>query len=177
MSKLSIRETVQHINTHDFVLHCNMPLGYVPGLPILKIIHDELCLQVPFLKYKVTGQPDQTLVYPIRYTVTMTWPEKKMIGFSNLSYDPAFAQVDFSKAIGFFRHDAVKHMKKAEYRAMRDELLDQYDKVAAALLEGAEYTQEDEAHMRRLIKIIMEPSLYPLYQALDQDFYGKYLAE
>lgn len=176
MSKHSIRETVQHINTNDFILHCNMPLGYVPGLPILKVLGDELCLQVPFLKYKVTGVPDQTLVYPVRYTATMTWPEKKMIAFSNLAYDPAFEQVDFTRAIGLFRHEAVKHMKKDEYRALRDELLDQYDKVAAALLEGAEYTEADEAHMRELMQIILEPSLYPIYRALDQDFYDKYLA-
>lgn len=175
--KMSIREIVQHINTNDFVLHCNMPLGYVPGLPILKILNDELCLEVPFLKYKLTGQPDQTLVYPLRYTVTMTLPEKKMVAFSNLAYDSRFAQVDFDQPIGTFRHEAVKHLKKDEYRKVREELLDQYDKVARALLEGAPYTAEDEAHMRRLMQMMLEPSLLPLYQALDADFFEKYLAK
>lgn len=42
-----------------------IPMGYVPGMPIIAILNDQLVAKVPFLRYKATGEIDRTLVFPI----------------------------------------------------------------------------------------------------------------
>ena len=169
-----IAAVLQSLKTNPFVLHAEMPMHYVPGLPMLQILNDQLCLCVPFLQYRPTGQVDRTLVYPIRYTVTLSVPEFKPRAFMDLSVDPRFANVDFNKPVGTFRHDAIKHLNKQEYDALRSELLQQYDKVIQALLLGTGYEEQDEETMCRLMQQIAEPGLYPIYRVLDADFYNKY---
>ena len=68
--KLSMKEFLKQLRSNEFILKCQMPLGYVAGYPILQDVNGELCIIVPFLKYKITGKPDKTAVYPIKYTVT-----------------------------------------------------------------------------------------------------------
>lgn len=172
----NIASVLQSLKTDPFVLHAEMPMSYVTGLPILQILNDQLCLCVPFLQYRPTGQVDRTLVYPIRYTVTISVPEFKPLAFMDLAIDPRFGNVDFNKPVGTFRHDAIKHLNKKEYDAQRKALLQQYDKVIRALLLGEAYDEKDEETMCRLMQMLAEPGLYPIYRALDEDFYNKYLA-
>lgn len=173
--KFSVKEMLQELKVSPFLLYCEMPMGYVEGLPILQVRNDSLCMVIPFLRYQITGKVDQTLVYPIRYTVTVELPEGKLTAFQDLRVIPQFAKVDFSKPVGLFRHDAIRHMNKKEYAAKRDELFGMYDKIVDALIHGAAYTEEDDAAMRKLMKIMVEPSLLPIYKVLDEDFYHKYL--
>lgn len=173
-NQVNVKDILQGMKSNPFVLNCNMPMGYAPGLPILHIRNEELCLTVPFLKYRVTGQVDQTLVYPIRYTVTMVLPEKRVVEFHDLSLQTRFRKVDFSKAVGLFRHEAIKNLNKQEYQNARNALLRQYDKVIDALLYDGEYSADDEYRMRQLLQLLTEPSLLPIYKALDGDFYNKY---
>lgn len=174
-NQINVKDILRGTKSDSFILNCNMPMGYSAGLPILHIRNEELCLTIPFLKYRVTGQVDKTLVYPIRYTTTMLLPEKTFIEFRNLAYQPRFQKVDFSKPVGLFRHEAVKHLTKQEYQSARDELLGLYDKVIRALLYGEEYGAQEEQRMKQLLQMLVEPSLLPIYKALDGDFYNKYL--
>lgn len=173
--KISVKRLVREIKTSPFLLYCELPMGYVEGLPILQIRNGQLCLTIPFLKYQVTGKVDQTLVYPIRYAVTVLLPEGKVLSFQDLSVMPQFAKVDFNKPVGLFRHEAIKQWGKKEYTAKREELLGMYDKVANALLYGDAYTEEDEQAMRAALQTMVEPSQLPIYKVLDGDFYEKYL--
>lgn len=175
MKKISVKELIKEVKTGPFLLYCEMPMGYAEGLPVLQIRNGQLCLAIPFLRYQMTGQTDKTLVYPIRFVVTVLLPEGKVVGYQDLKVAPQFEKVDFTKPVGLFRHEAVKHMTKTEYTRKRKELLGMYDKVINALLYGEAYTQEDEAAMRQLLQIMVEPSQLPIYKALDEDFYTKYL--
>ena len=175
-NKISVKDILRKMKNDDFVLNCLMPMSYTYGLPILQIRNERLCLAIPYLRYKVTGEADKTLVYPIRYEVTVALPEKKPVEFIDLQYDNRFAKIDFSAPIGLFRHEAIKHLNKKEYEAAREELFACYDKVIDALLNGSEYTDEDEMRMCELMKMLVEPCLLPIYKALDEDFYNKYLA-
>lgn len=177
MKKVNIKDVLNKIKTGDFLMACRIPLGYLPGLPILKIKNGRLCLVIPYLKYKITGVVDKTLVYPIRYIITVTLPDIKVIGYSDLKYENTFEKLDFSKPIGLFRHDKVKNLDKKQFQAKKAELMSEYDKVINALIFDDEYYQEDEEKMRQLLQLILEPSLMPIYKALDMDFYRKYLAE
>ena len=173
--KISIKTLLREVKTSPFLLYCELPMGYVEGLPVLQIRNGQLCLLIPFLKYQITGKADQTLVYPIRYTVTVLLPEGKVVGFQDLGIQPQFCNVDFNKPVGLFRHEAIKQWGKKEYNAKREELLGMYDKVANALLYGEAYTEEDEQEMRTLLQTMLEPSQMPIYKVLDEDFYEKYL--
>lgn len=175
-NKFEIAKITEDLRKSDFILNCRLPMGYTCGYPTLKIENDTLCLVVPFLRYKVTGQVDKTLVFPIRYIVTLTLPELSIAGFEDLSLNPSFAKVNFNKPIGFFRHESVKQYSKKEYFEKKQELFDLYDKMAGAILYGSEYTAEDDSLFYQLLNILLEPSLRPIYKAIDFDFYNKYLS-
>lgn len=173
--EVCVAKIIKKMKTGDFVMNCKMPLGYVYGYPILQVRNGSLCLKVPFLKYKVTGKTDKTLVYPIRYAVTMELPEENYVEFVDFAYDDRFADVDFEKAVGLFRHESIKNLTKKEYEAKRSELFGLYDKLAASLLYGEEFTAEDNDKMKSMLQMLVEPSLLPIYKVIDKNFYEKYL--
>lgn len=173
--KINVAEIIKEVKSSDFVLNCKIPMGYSTGLPVLSIVNDTLCMKIPFLKYKVTGIVDKTLVFPIRYTVTVSLPNKRVLGFEDLSINPLFGRVDFEKPIGFFRHDSIKQYNKAEYKQKRAELIEEYNKIVSAILYGSDYTEDDEQRFVELFNIILEPSLKEIYKALDADFSNRYI--
>ena len=175
MSEINIKRIIDDIRSGDFVINCNMPMGYSAGYPTLKIQNNQLCLLIPFLRYKITGEPDKTLVFPIRFVVTVALPNLRIVGFDDLSVHPAFKKVNFNRPIGLFRHESVKRFSKKEYFAKKDELFSLYDKMASAILYGDTFTSNDDEAFIRLINIMLEPSLRPIYKAIDPEFYNNYL--
>lgn len=172
---ISVKEILKELGTSGFIMNCRMPMGYAAGFPILQIKNQSLCLLVPYFKVRTTGEVDKTQVFPIRYTVTLELPKGAVVKYEDLSFHPAFGKIDFSKPVGYFRHDSIKQYNKRQYAEKKEELLSFYDKVINALLFGTEYTKADEEELRRLLQIMLEPSLLPQYRALDKDFYHKYL--
>lgn len=172
---ISTEKVIKETKTSPFLLGCGMEMGYGPGLPILQIRNGRLCLLIPYLKYRVTGKVDRTLVYPIRYTVCVSLPEGSPVGFENLDFSPRFQRTDLTKPVGIFRHAGIRHLGKREYRQKQDQLYELYDKTANMLLYGTSYTGEDEAAMGELLRLLITPELLPIYRALDPDFYAKYL--
>ena len=176
MKNVSIENIIRELKTSEFTLNCRMPMGYSSGFPILQIKNDSLCLTIPYLKYKVTGVVDKTLVFPIKYTISVELPENNVVGFADLSFNRAFEKVDFNRPIGFFRHESIKNLDKNEYKEKRAELMGLYSKLADSLLYGTAFTKEDDDKMRALLKLLVEPSQYPIYKTLDKDFYNRFLA-
>ena len=171
----STESLIKALKTDAFLLHSHMPMGYVPGLPILCILNGNLCMRVPFLKYKVTGEIDQTFVYPVKYVATILIPEGVTASFEDLSLNPAFAYVAFNDPVGTFRHEAVKTLTKPAYESLRSSLYREYDKIIDCLIRGKEYPASDEAVFKKLLNMILEPSLRPFYQVIDPLFSQKYL--
>lgn len=157
------------------VVQSLLPLGYVPNLPVVTSENDTLCLRVPFMRYKVTGKVDRTLVFPVRYVFTITVPDAVVVGFEDLAFNKAFVNVDFNKAVGIFRHEAVKNLKKAEYSALRSQLFAEYDKMIDFLANNTEYTESDKQAFIVLLNQVLEPSLKPFYHAIDNNFATKFL--
>ena len=152
-----------------------IPMGYVPGMPMLAVKNEYLMVIVPFLKYKTTGTVDRTLVFPVKYVMEFALPESTLTAFRDLAYEEQFAKVDFNKGIGFFRHEEIKNFSKEEYQNLREETLAQLDKLCAFLIENTSYTQQDDHKLSDLLGKIVEPSLMPFYKVLDNDFFNKYL--
>lgn len=176
MKNIDIAQIVNTVKTGDFYKNCCLPMGYVDGYPVLSIRNSKLCLVIPFLKYKITGEIDKTLVYPTKYLITVSVEDEKIIGFEDLEFAAAYRKIDFEKPIGFFRHEAVKKYNKNEFREKRAELYDMYSKVAMAIIYNAPYTDNDDMEFRELLNTLLEPSLKPIYAAIDKDFSDKYLA-
>ena len=170
----STAEFIKQLKSSDFA-HSRIPMGYVPGLPILSISNGNLCMHIPFLRYKVTGKIDNTLVYPIKYVVSACIPEGTIVKYEDLAYNPAFNKVDFGNAIGTFRHVAVKHLDKDGFKALKRSLYEKYDKIIAFLTSGEPYSASDEGTFKSLLNQLLEPSLHPFYFALDNTFANKYL--
>lgn len=152
-----------------------IPMGYVPAIPVLKVSNDILCAEYPFLRYKVTGKPDDTLVYPIRYTLTYELPECRTAGFRDLAIDARFANVDFNKPCSKFRQAAIRDLDKDGYEVLKKETLAGLDSVVDALVGDASYSREDEEKLVENLSKIIDPALYPYYRTLSPDFYNKYL--
>jgi len=176
-SNFSTEALIKQLKTNAFIQNSSMPMGYVPGLPILCILNGNLCMKIPFLKYKVTGELDKTYVYPIKYVATIIVPEGQVVSFEDMSLKEAFAKVTFTDPIGTFRHEAVKGMNKEAYENLRSSLYKEYDKIVASLTNQEVYTFDDEQRFKRLLNTILEPSLRPFYKVIDPCFTNKYISE
>lgn len=171
----STEAIIKSLKTNKSIQYGNIELGYVPGLPILTIQNGNLCMKVPYIKYKITGETDKTLVYPVRYVYTVSLPEGNIVGFEDLMFNKTFARVDFGTPVGLFRHDAIKSLNKKAYAKLRSVLYSEYDRIIRHLANGDAYTVDDEKHFKALFNIILEPSLIPFYSALDPDFANRYI--
>lgn len=176
-NSFSTETLLKSIKSNAFILNSNMPMGYVPGLPILCVLNGNLCMKVPFLKYKVTGEIDKTFVYPVKYVATVIVPEGQIVSFEDLSLRSEFSQVNFADPIGTFRHEAIKDLDKPAYNSLRSSLFVEYDKIITGLAEGKEYTTSDEMNFKRLFNRILEPSLRPFYKVIEPNFANKYISE
>lgn len=173
----TVEQIRKNLETNEFFLNCRIPMGYRTVFPILQIKNGSLCITFPYLKYQTTGEVDRTLVFPIKYAVSLELPTEKIIGFEDFEYNENFQKVDFDKPIGYFRHEAVKKYNETEYDRLYHELMAEYDKVIHVLLEGGEYDFSDEKRMAELLQLLVEPFLLPIYQAVDTNFYNKYLVK
>lgn len=173
MNKINISKFLKEAKTSTFQSGCRMPMGYTAGLPIISAKCGKVCLKVPFLRYKVTGVVDKTLVFPIKYVLSYSMPNMFPIGFADLDFNVIFRKVDFTKPIGYFRHDAIKTLSKSEYESKRKELMAMYDELANALINNEAFKKE--AEFKALLNMLIEPSLKPIYKVLDKEFYNKYL--
>lgn len=176
-NSFSTEALLKKLKTHPFILNSSMPMGYVPGLPVLCILNGNLCMKVPFLKYKITGEVDKTFVYPTRYLATVTIPEEQIVAFEDLALQEAFAKVTFSDPVGTFRHEAIKHLDKTAYHHLRSALFEEYDKIVNSLTLGQPYSSKDEINFKHLFNTLLEPSLRPFYKAIDSSFANKYITE
>lgn len=174
---IDIEKTIEKIRKSEFVHSAGMPMGYTCGYPLLAIKNNTLCLIIPFIKYKVTGVPDKTMVYPIRFTVTVSLPDESILGYQDLSIAPAFRNVDFNKPIGYFRHKSIMNLNKEEYFSEKKRLLGMYSAMASAVIGDGSFNDEDDREFCRLLNIMIEPSERKIYQVLDHDFYNKYLKD
>lgn len=153
----------------------HIPMGYVPGLPMLSVRGGELCLTIPWLRYRVTDRVDATLVFPVRYVTVCTLPERVLVEFRDLKYDPHFAGLEFGRACGTFRHEGIKDLDRDAYASFRRDTLSLLDGLAGSLIYDARWTASDDSRLRANLSRLLEPSLRGIYRRLDPDFYNKYL--
>lgn len=174
---MTVEQIKENLETGGFFINCKIPMGYRTVFPILQIKNGSLCITFPYLKYQTTGEVDKTLVFPIKYAVSLELPTGKIIGFEDFEYNEKFEKIDFDKPVGHFRHEMIRKYDRIEYDRLYHELMAGYDKVIHVLLKGGEYGFSDEKRMSELLQLLVEPFLMPIYQAIDENFYNKYLVK
>lgn len=157
-------------------LQAVIPMGYNPGIPMLSVKQDNLCLIIPFLRYKIiiNGEKKQTLVFPIRYVVEYLIPERQLVRIEDLAFSKYAEKVDFDKACGLFKHEAIANFTQQEYKMLRTDTLKSYDKAVDVLLNGKSYLISDLNLMASQLQTIVEPSLWAFYKSIEPQFFNKY---
>lgn len=173
-NEFSMKKLIASVKTSDLLISCAMPMGYSEGFPMLRQCNGEVFVMIPFLKYQVTGKVDQTLVYPIRFVITVRARDSKIVGFQDLICDRRFGKVDFEQPVGLFRHEAIRRWDKQTYRENRQMLYRLYDAVCQAMADGS-VPRELTEQLSQLLKQMVEPSQLPIYRALDGAFFNNYL--
>mgnify|MGYP004458928239 FL=1 len=174
MKAKTITETI--MRERDKLILSMLPLGYVQTIPVFSIKENgDLCLKVPFLKYRVTGIVDKTEVYPVKYLVTRLFPERTLLSCEDLAKNVAFSQVDFSHPIGYFRHEAAQKLDAQAYNKAQQELYTLYDALGDSLIKGIYSPVEKEKRLKELLKVLVAPYLHRFYKAIDKNFYEKYI--
>lgn len=176
VNDISVKKLIRLVRDSQFLVDCEMPMGYAEGFPILRQRNGELLLMIPFLRFQVTGKVDRTLVYPIRFVITVRARDGKIVGYQDLTADGRFGKVDFDQPIGLFRHEAIRSWDKQTYRDNKQLLYRLYDRVCTAMAQGRPVTREEQEPLRSLLRQMVEPCQLPIYRALDGTFYDTYLA-
>ncbi|MBQ4630383.1 MAG: hypothetical protein IJB70_05315 [Clostridia bacterium] len=174
--KINIAEILKELKTSAFMRSCYIPMGYSAGFPIVHKLNSNVCITIPYLKYKITGEVDKTLVYPVKYAVTISLPKKNVVKYEDLSIHPSFKRVEFDKPVGFFRHDAIKEYNKARYESEKEKLFELYNAIIECELNSKPCNKDDENKFKELLGILVEPSIKVIYKVLDGEFYNKYMA-
>lgn len=76
--EFSMEKFLNKLKSDKFIISLGMPMGYMPGLPVIRRINDQTCLTIPFFKRKISkkvlkGEDRKFEVaetYPIQYSVT-----------------------------------------------------------------------------------------------------------
>lgn len=161
-------ETIRKGNTARALI----PMEFVSGLPILGIRRGELCVTIPY--YRVIVQPeDKTLIYPLAYSITALWSNGLVVDYKNFTFVPAMKKVDFTRPVGTFRHEAIKHLNKQQFIELKNELLGCYDEYISCISERRPF--EKSARMKELLNLIMEPCQKPMYLVLGRKFFEEFL--
>ena len=177
MSKKSnIASLLKEVKNGTFMRACNIPMGYSSGYPTVRILNGTPCLTIPYLRYKITGVVDKTLVFPVRYAITVSLVSNSVVKFEDFAFNRSFAKVDFNKPIGLFRHEAIKKFNKVQYEAEKEKLYALYNKIIDCKINKTPCSPDDEAAFKKLLGILVEPSLKPFYKVIDSGFFDEYMA-
>lgn len=172
---ISLKDFLKRTNNGP-VVRSSVPMGYGRGLPLLNIVGDRLLVTVFY--YKSIPRPnDQTLLMPPEYLLSFDYPSGRLVSFEALRLSPRCKNVNFSRPVGTFRHDAIKNLNRDQYQAKKDELYAYVDKLIANLGDEGEFTDADEASLCELYGLLTEPSLIPAYRMAAPQFAARYIEQ
>lgn len=171
---MKTQDILKKMNTNAIVLN-SIPMGYTPGLPMISNRGGKACLIIPYLKYKMTGKVDETLVYPPRYVLTVTASDALIVCFTDLAYDNRFTEVNFNHPVGTFRHSSIRHLNKKEYQQHLEALYTVIDCLIGSIEGLADFDDMDSMKIKRLFSMLLEPSVKPFYNVIEKDFFESYI--
>lgn len=176
MELVSIKEMLHIINCSNAV-RTSVPMGMGAGLPMLEIADGQLLVSVFY--YKSIPKPnDKTELYAPRNIISVSCPDGRLASFRTLPYEAKYADLDYSKPVGTFRHKAIQHLDHKGYVEKKNELYALLDKQIAYLGgQNGVFTAEDREKLRELYEMLCEPPLRMFYRDMSPKFYNDYFTE
>ncbi len=176
MELISIKDILHRINCGEAVRSA-VPMGMGAGLPMLNIANGQLLVSV-FYYRSVPKPDDKTELFAPRNIISASYPDGKLAAFRTLPYEAKYADTDFSKPVGTFRHKAIQHLDRKGYIGKKEELYAVLDKQITYLAgqDGA-FAENDRAKLRELYGMLCEPSLRMFYRDMSPKFYDEYFTE
>lgn len=148
-----------------------IPMELAAGWPCLRNMNGELGVTIPYFSRRVTT--DTIELYPISCALTVLLDNPNRIcDYTVFRYQPDWADVDFEKPCGYFKHEALKGIDRDTYREMCGQLYACYDNMAYCIQQGIPFEKAGE--MEKLFSVLMEPGLYPYYRKLNEKFYSTF---
>lgn len=167
--KMTLREFISKLNHSDLRKNL-LPMELASGWPYLSIKQKKLCVSIP---YFMTKRADgYYLLFPISFVWTVTWPAGRTVEVTALKYDKKFGEIDFSRAVGKFKHPAIASYSEEMYEEKKTALFSLYDNLISCILDKKSFEQGDE--MKALFSLLMEPDLLPMYRVLAPKFFEHY---
>ena len=169
MSEINIFQIVKQFNRSDF-RRSSIPMGLVSGWPCIRQAGKALALTIPY--FSRTPGKEKTAIYPIYCSATILIKNPdRLMDFTVYPYQTEWKGIDYTKPAGYFKHKALDDVHtKEEYEALRGQLYDCYDAMAAAIMANRPFDREKE--MIRLFSKLMEPGHFPQYLKINKKFYG-----
>ncbi len=170
MENTSVYNLITEFNHSDF-RRKSIPQEVAAGWPCVQYAGKMLAITIPFFARK--AGKDKIALYPIYCSVTFPiLNPKRLLDFTIYPLNPLWSSVDYNKPAGYFKQEAIKDIKKQEYKEMCMELYGYYDKMVEAVLAKKPFEESDE--MSKLFTKLMEPGLYPFYKKINGKFYTSF---
>ena len=168
---MKIKETIHAFNRGEF-RRKQIPMELASGWPAVKLYNGKPVVTIPY--FRRNPVEDGIALYPIYCSVTVLVDNpERILDFSVYPMAADWEDVDFSKPVGKFKHKALEDVKtKSEYAALCDKLYSYYDEMVEAVKDRRAFEGEDD--MKLLFTKLMEPSLLPFYQRINNRFYSNF---
>ena len=148
-----------------------LPMELRCGWPAITQRNNEICVVLSFYRAE-PAKEKKISIYPLCQSLILRWKDAKLISYRNLNYEKEFAGMDFTKPVGYFRHEAIKDWDKQTYMQNRKQLFTYYDRLIQCIATRGAFEEKEE--MAALLGIMMEPAQYPMYLKMAPKFFGAY---
>lgn len=163
----SVYQLIRSFNRGEF-RRKSIPQELVSGWPAIRRLGKTLCVTIPY--YARGRAEDKTILYPLYCSATVPLGNPDMLlDYTVYPHQQGWQDLDWSKPVGSFPHEALAGIGRKEYQALCARLYNYYDEMVRAILQGKPFAAREE--MGELFCRLMEPDQYPQYLRIDQRFY------
>lgn len=169
LEEISVSKIVSDFN-HSDLRRKMIPMNLVSGWPCIQRMGNTLCIVIPY--YSRTAAGAKIALYPLYCSVTLpVGNPDRLLDFTIYPYQRGWDDLDYTKPVGYFKHEALADVKtKREYQQLCEELYGCYDEMVKAVLSKKPFDGEDK--MIELFSKLMEPGHFPLYLRMNNKFYS-----
>ena len=170
--------SIEQFSTKEYINQFNrsalrkalIPDNLYSGWPCVSMRGRCLCITIPYYSRRVEGEG--FALYPLYCSITLAIRNPdRVFDLTVYPFQSDWQEVDYEKPTGFFKHQALDHVKtKQEYEQLCNKLFGYYDLMVRAILEKKPFTYA--ADMRELFSILMEPGHFLQYLKINTKFYS-----
>jgi len=154
-----------------------VPLEAGTGWPMPSRQATKLFVKLPFYGFRRGKKAGETHLTPPFAIITVDWSNGLPVEYLNLQVRSPDPKLDWNgRVVGMFPHPSIAGLKLSEYKKQRCALLKMYDELFDTLILRKGLPKFWENLFSERLGRLMEPSLLPYYEAMEPDFFAKFLA-